>query len=71
MKKNFFFEGIKMSFIPTFIFGIYAISAQLIAWEIGNLPVVIITIPVGVIWYRWLNRRAKKFVEDLLNNEEG
>lgn len=71
MKKNFFFEGIKMSFIPTFIFGVYAIAAQLIAWEIGNLPVVIITIPVGVIWYRWLNQRAKKFVEDLLNEEEG
>lgn len=72
MKKNFFIEGLKMSFIPTFVFAIYAIGAQLIAWEIGNLPVVLATIPVGIIWYRWLNQRAKKFVEDLLNeNEEG
>lgn len=71
MKKNFFIEGIKLSLIPTFIFGIYAIAAQLVAWKIGNLPVVIVTIPVGVVWYRWLNQRAKKFVEDLLNNEEG
>ena len=71
MKKNFFMEGLKMSFIPTFIFGVYAIAAQLLAWEIGNLPVVIITIPVGIIWYRWLNQRAKKFVEEIINNEEG
>lgn len=72
MKKNFFIDGLKMTFIPTFIFAAYAIAAQLIAWEISNLPVVIATIPLGVIWYRWLNHRAKKFVEDLLNeNEEG
>ena len=72
MKKNFFIEGLKMSFIPTFIFGVYAIGAQLIAWEIGNLPVVLATIPVAFVWYRWLNQRAKKFVEEILNeNEEG
>ena len=71
MKKNFFMEGLKMAFIPTFIFGVYAIAAQLVAWEIGNLPVAIATIPVGVIWYRWLNQRAKKFVKEIINNEEG
>ena len=35
MKKNFFVEGLKMTFIPTFLFAAYAIAAQLIAWEIG------------------------------------
>ena len=68
--KKMFVEGFKLTLVPTFAIASLAIVCQLLAWEIGYLPVMLILVPGCYAWYRWTYKRSKKFVEKMLHESE-
>ena len=68
--KKMFVEGFKLTLVPTFAIASLAIVCQLLAWEIGYLPAVLILVPGCYVWYRWTYKRSKKLVEKMLHESE-
>ena len=68
--KKMFVEGFKLTLVPTFAIASLAIVCQLLAWEIGYLPAMLILVPGCYAWYRWTYKRSKKLVEHLLHESE-
>ena len=65
-----FVEGFKLTIVPTFMIASLAIVCQLLAWEIGYLPALVILVPGCYAWYRWTYKRSKKLVEKMLHESE-
>lgn len=65
-----FVEGFKLTIVPTFMIASLAIVCQLLAWEIGYLPALVILVPGCYAWYHWTYKRSKKLVEKMLHESE-
>ena len=65
-----FVEGFKLTIVPTFMIASLAIVCQLLAWEIGYFPALVILVPGCYAWYRWTYKRSKKLVEKMLHESE-
>lgn len=47
--------------------GFMAVCAQAFAWRYGYIPSLIWFIPCTIVWYKWLQSRCTKYVNNIVD----